>query len=66
MLGSLTTEVSMAIDLSWSEMLLLYGAQVVLWFDGLTKIDLMVLLGAFLLGQYFGSKRDVEAKDSGK
>lgn len=51
----------MAIDLSWSEMLLLYGAQVVLWFD-----DLMVLLGAFLLGQYFGSKRDVEAKDSGK
>lgn len=56
----------MAIDLSWSEMLLLYGAQVVLWFDGLTKIDLMVLLGTFLLGQYFGSKRNVEAKSSGE
>lgn len=52
--------------MEWTDMIILYGAAIAAYLDGLTKSDLMILLGTFLLGHYFGSKRDVGTKDSGK
>lgn len=48
------------------DLILHYGAEIAIWADALTKTDLLIMLGIFLLGHYMGSKRDVEAKDSGK
>ena len=44
------------------DLILHYGAEIAMWADALTKTDLMVLLGAFLLGQYMGSKRNVHTR----
>ena len=52
--------------MEWTDMIILYGTAVAVYLDGLTKSDLMILLGTFLLGHYVGSKRDVGTKDSGK
>lgn len=53
-------------DDTWTALLLQYSMAVYHWADGLTKTDLMILLGTFMLGHYVGSKRDVGTKDSGK
>ena len=47
------------------DLILHYGAEIAMWADAHTKVDLMVLLGAFLLGQYVGSKRNVRSKETG-
>lgn len=52
--------------MEWTDMIILYGTAVAVYLDGLTKSDLMILLGTFLLGHYFGSTYDVRAKKSGK
>lgn len=52
--------------MEWTDMIILYGAAIAAYLDGLTKTDLMILLGTFMLGHYVGSKRDVGTKDSGK
>lgn len=45
--------------MEWTDMIVLYGAAAAVYVDELTKTDLMILLGAFLLGHYFGSKKNV-------
>lgn len=44
--------------MEWTDMIILYGTAVAVYLDGLTKSDLMILLGTFLLGHYFGSKKN--------
>lgn len=58
MLGSLTTEVSM----EFGELIFFYATQVTVYVDELNKVDLLVLLGAYLLGHYMGSKRNGTSK----
>lgn len=48
--------------MEWTELVMHYGAEVAAWADALTKTDLMILLGVFLLGHYMGSKRDDVSK----
>lgn len=51
--------------MEWTDMIVLYGSAIAAYLDGLTKTDLMILLGTLLLGNYFGSKKDERAKKSG-
>lgn len=44
--------------MEWTDMIVLYGAAIAAYLDGLTKTDLMILLGTFLLGHYVGSKKN--------
>lgn len=52
-------------DASWTVIAWLYLQQVVEWADGLTKTDLMILLGSYLLGHYMGSKDNARSKTAG-
>lgn len=52
--------------MEWTELIVHYSTIAVVYVDELSKTDLMILLGTFLLGHYFGSKYDVGTKDSGK
>ena len=48
--------------MEWTELLIHYSTIAVVYVDELTKTDLMILLSAFLLGHYFGSKKNVRSK----
>lgn len=48
--------------MEWTELIVHYGAAAAVYVDELTKTDLMILLSAFLLGHYFGSKKNVRSK----
>lgn len=49
-------------DDTWTAMLLQYSVAVYNWADGLTKTDLMILLGVFMLGHYMGARPDANSK----
>ena len=51
--------------MEWTELIVHYGAAAAVYVDELSKTDLMILLGTFLLGHYFGSKKNVRSNQAG-
>lgn len=51
--------------MEWTELIVHYGTAVAVYVDGLDKTDLIILLGAYLLGCYFGSKKNARANQAG-
>lgn len=51
--------------MEWTELLIHYSTIAVVYVDELSKTDLMILLGTFLLGHYFGSKKNARANQAG-
>ncbi len=50
--------------MEWADLIVFYAAQITGYVDDLNKIDLLVLLGAYLLGDYFGSKRHAASRQT--
>lgn len=44
--------------MEWKELVMHYAIEAGIWADALTKTDLLIMLGIFLLGHYMGSKRN--------
>ena len=50
--------------MEWTDLIVFYGSAAAVYVDELTKTDLMILLGAYLLGDYFGSKRHAVSRQT--